>query len=146
MGVGAMSEFQVRRAEWAEDGDAIRAVRLDVFVDEQEVPADLEFDEHDATSVHLLAADSHGQPIGTGRLLSDGHIGRMAVVKAWRGRGVGGALLKRFIELAAAAGLPETILSAQTHAIPFYERYGFVAEGDPYLDAGIPHRTMRRLR
>jgi predicted GNAT family N-acyltransferase len=119
-------------------------VRRTVFVDEQRVPPEIEIDEFDPPSLHALAVDDDGAVLGTGRLLPDGHIGRMAVLKASRGRGVGAALLQALVDAARSRGDREVVLSAQTHAIPFYERFGFAAEGGEYDDAGIPHRRMRR--
>jgi predicted GNAT family N-acyltransferase len=119
-------------------------VRRTVFVDEQRVPQEIEIDEFDPPSLHALAIDGDGAVLGTGRLLPDGHIGRMAVLKASRGRGVGAALLRALVDAARSRGDREVVLSAQTHAIAFYERFGFVAEGGEYDDAGIPHRLMRR--
>jgi predicted GNAT family N-acyltransferase len=95
-------------------------------------------------SLHALAFDRAGRLLGTGRLLPDGHVGRMAVLPQARGTGVGSALLAALLQAARARGDREVALSAQTHAIPFYERFGFVAEGEEYDDAGIPHRRMRR--
>jgi predicted GNAT family N-acyltransferase len=130
------------------DWSALRAqaepIRYAVFVDEQKVPAELEVDTLDLASLHALAFDAQGQALGTGRLLPDGHIGRMAVLPQARGRGVGGALLQALMTAAQARGDREVVLSAQTHALPFYARFGFVAEGQEYDDAGIPHRLMRR--
>lgn len=117
-------------------------VRFTVFVEEQKVPAAIELDEFDPYCVHALAIDGRGDVIGTGRLLPDGHIGRMAVLRHARGRGVGGALLRALMQAASERGDRKVMLSAQTHAIPFYERFGFVAAGDEYDDAGIPHRGM----
>jgi predicted GNAT family N-acyltransferase len=88
--------------------------------------------------------DRAGRLLGTGRLLPDGHVGRMAVLPQARGTGVGSALLAALLQAARARGDREVALSAQTHAIPFYERFGFVVEGEEYDDAGIPHRRMRR--
>ena len=120
------------------------AIREAVFVAEQGVPRELELDVMDAACVHALARLEDGSAVGTGRLLPDGHIGRMAVLAQWRGRGVGGALLERLIEEARARGMTEVALSAQTQALGFYRRHGFAAEGEVYLDAGIPHQAMRR--
>jgi predicted GNAT family N-acyltransferase len=92
----------------------------------------------------VIAEDADGHPIGTGRLLPDGHIGRMAVLAAWRGHGVGAALLRRLMALGREAGFREFLLNAQMHALPFYEREGFEAFGEEYMDAGIPHRARRR--
>ena len=86
--------------------------------------------------------DRDGNPIGTGRLLPDGHIGRMAVLREWRGRGVGTALLRALMEEGRKQGFERLILAAQVQAMPFYEKEGFVAEGDVFDDAGIPHRNM----
>lgn len=130
------------------DWDAARReasrIRTAVFVREQRVPAEMEMDEHDAGSVHALAYDQ-GRAVGTGRLLPDGHIGRMAVLKESRALGIGGAILERLVAEARRRGLREVVLSAQTHALEFYRRHGFVAEGEIYREAGIPHQAMRRL-
>jgi len=118
------------------------SVRREVFIVEQGVPEALEWDEHDATSLHALAEGPGGEVLGTGRLLPDGHIGRMAVRRPWRGRGVGTAILETLIARARARQDAEIALSAQVGAIAFYERFGFVAEGPEFDDAGIPHRRM----
>nr|WP_198980827.1 GNAT family N-acetyltransferase [Herbaspirillum sp. ASV7] len=118
-------------------------IRFEVFVDEQKVPAEIELDEMDALSIHAVAYDEAGQPLATGRLLPDGHIGRMAVRRAGRGQGVGGAVLQALIDAARQRGDREVILNAQTHAAPFYARYGFAREGEEFMEAGIPHITMR---
>ena len=122
-------------------------VRRLVFVEEQHVPEVLEWDGLDRDCAHVLAQTSTGEAIGTGRLLADGHIGRMAVVSEWRRRGVGSALLRELMAMAREAGFGEARLNAQTHALPFYLRHGFVVEGPEFADAGIPHRHMYcRLR
>jgi len=136
--------YRVRLADWFGDRDALVRVRYEVFVSEQSVPAEMEVDDLDAQCRHALAEDEAGTPIGTGRLLPDGHIGRMAVRREWRGCGVGSAILERLMALARELGHREVILSAQTHAVPFYERFGFRAYGAVYEDAGIPHRDMKR--
>ena len=136
------AEFTVAVADWGADGDAIRAVREAVFIREQGVPAEMEWDEDDPVSTHLLARSDTGEPIGTARLLPDGHVGRMAVVQAWRGRGVGAALLNRVLAIAGERGWKELRLHAQVHAIPFYRRFGFVATGPEFMEAGIAHRAM----
>ena len=144
MAVDATQPFAVRIVEWAHDADKLRAVRLAVFVVEQNIPEELEWDEFDAVSVHAIAEDERGGPIGCGRLLPDGHIGRMAVISDWRGRGVGAALLVRLVELARARGDTRVLLNAQTQAMPFYARFGFAPVGAEYEEAGIPHWTMER--
>jgi predicted GNAT family N-acyltransferase len=137
-------EFGVEAGSWSELGVQARQVRETVFVAEQRVPRDLEMDEHDAVSRHVVARDAAGEAIGTGRLLPDGHIGRMAVLADWRGRGVGRALLERLLEEAAGQNLRHLALHAQTQASGFYRRFGFVEEGPEFIEAGIPHRTMVR--
>lgn len=135
--------FTIEPATWAGDADALRAVRTEVFIVEQAIPEDEEWDEHDARSHHVIARDPQGRPIGTGRLTPLHTIGRMAVVRAWRGKGVGEAVLRSLVERAREMRLPAVELHAQTHAIPFYAREGFVAFGDEYDECGIPHRSMR---
>lgn len=119
-------------------------IRMEVFVREQRVPAEIEMDERDASCLHALAYVD-GKAVGTGRLLPDGHIGRMAVLKASRALGVGGAILERLVEEARRRGMREVRLAAQTHALAFYARHGFVAVGEVFEEAGIPHQEMRRL-
>lgn len=138
-----MPLYSVRHAVWQDDQAALSAVRRLVFILEQRVPEELEWDEADVSALHALAEDDDGHAIGTGRLLSDGHIGRMAVLREWRGHGVGAAILDALIVAARERGLGEAVLNAQTHALGFYERRGFIAEGTEFQDAGIPHRLMR---
>lgn len=121
--------------------EAILAIRLEVFVTEQGVPSELEVDGRDPECIHALAF-CDDKPVGTGRLLPDGHIGRVAVLKTYRNQGVGAAIMKRLIEEARKRGFEEVLLSSQTAAIRFYERLGFVSEGDVYLEAGIDHIDM----
>lgn len=130
--------------DWTTLGEQAASIRRAVFVDEQKVPADIELDEFDAVSLHALAFDAAGVVVGTGRLLPDGHIGRMAVLAGARGSGVGSALLQALMTAARGRGLVDVRLNAQTHALPFYARFGFMAEGDEFDDAGIAHRAMRR--
>lgn len=136
------TEFMIRDARWPEDIEALRAVRTTVFIVEQKVSEQEEWDGIDPDCEHVLAFDLHGRPIGTGRLLPDGHIGRMAVLKEFRGHGVGAAMLKRLIERARERGMDTCALNSQTHALGFYSRFGFEAHGNEFLDAGIPHRHM----
>jgi predicted GNAT family N-acyltransferase len=135
--------WRIELLTW-ENARALAApIRLVVFVQEQGVPAALEMDEMDARCVHALAFDGE-RAIATGRLLPDGHIGRMAVLSEFRGKGVGGAVLTKLMEAAKSRGEREVVLSAQVHALPFYAAYGFTAFGEIYEEAGIPHRDMRR--
>ena len=135
--------ISVRLGSWAELAAEAAPIRFQVFVEEQRVPAEMELDEFDALSCHALALVD-GRPVGTGRLLPDGHIGRMAVVVGWRGRGVGAALLQALIDEAGRRGMALLALSAQTHALGFYRRFGFMPEGEVYEEAGLPHQVMTR--
>jgi len=118
-------------------------VREEVFIKEQHVPVELEWDGLDASARHLLALNAAGEAIGCARLPGDGSIGRMAVLKQWRGTGVGTALLKKAVEQYQQQGIAAITLSAQVHAIHFYEKAGFKVCSAPYLDAGILHVDMR---
>jgi predicted GNAT family N-acyltransferase len=138
-------EYRIEAGDWATLGTPAMAVRERVFIIEQGVPATIERDARDPGCRHVVAFGPQGEPIGTGRLLpgkkDEGHIGRMAVMPEWRGKGVGRALLERLLELAG----PQTLaLHSQSHAMDFYRPFGFVAQGDEYLEAGIPHVTMVR--
>ena len=135
--------FSVSPAKWPEDAPSLREVRTAVFIVEQGVPPDLEWDCLDADCAHVLARDAAGHAIGTGRLLPDRKIGRMAVVQRARGQGVGAAIMQALLAMTRERGDAEVELSAQTHALGFYEKFGFVAFGDEYFDVGIPHRSMR---
>ncbi|MBS0583313.1 MAG: GNAT family N-acetyltransferase [Proteobacteria bacterium] len=145
------SDFFVAPIDWshASDRDACRAVREAVFVVEQRVPIEEEWDELDAVSEHVLARDAAGAPIGTGRLVppqanGPARIGRMAVLKSWRGRHVGDALLQALVGRAHTLGYATLEMHAQSHAIAFYERHGFEVFGDEFLECEIAHRHMRR--
>ncbi len=138
----ASDPAQLRVGAWTALREDASAIRHDVFVLEQQVPPELEMDEMDAHCIHAVAYDAGGTPVATGRLLPDGHIGRMAVRQSARGTGIGGQVLQRLIQAARERGDSEVVLSAQVHALGFYTRYGFVAEGEVYMDAGIEHRTM----
>ena len=133
----------VQLMDWERARPLAAPIRFAVFVDEQRVPADIELDEMDACSLHAVAFDGK-EAVGTARLLPDGHVGRMAVLKAWRRRGVGGLLLTNLVQKAKQQGHRQVLLSAQVHAVPFYERHGFRCEGPEFEEAGITHRTMRR--
>ena len=132
----------IRPATWVDDGDALAAIRRRVFIEEQQVPEALEWDGEDLGARHWLALHE-GQPLGTVRLLADGHIGRMAVLMQARKNGLGSRLLRAAINAARAQGLVEVYLHAQMQALGFYGRHGFVAEGQLFMDAGIAHRAMR---
>ncbi|UJP03110.1 MAG: GNAT family N-acetyltransferase [Nitrosomonas sp.] len=113
-----------------------------MFIREQQIPEELEWDQFDAVSVHALAVNNAGQPVGTARLLPDGHIGRMAVLKEWRGQGLGSALLTTLLRVLIKRRQFEAQLHAQTSAIPFYKKFGFQVVGKEFMEAGIPHVKM----
>ncbi|MEW1775850.1 GNAT family N-acetyltransferase [Streptomyces sp. NPDC086777] len=150
--------YTVRVAEDPADLEACFAVRKQVFVAEQGVPEDLEYDAYDPVAVHVLAVREDGVPLGTGRLLYGavaaaktggdpalGSLGRLAVSAEARGLGIGVALVRAIEEAARARGLAAVDLHAQAHALGFYERLGYEPYGVEYEEAGIPHRGMRRV-
>ncbi len=135
--------FRVRLADWSRDRRALLSVRVPVFVDEQNVPPEIEEDDADPDCTHAIALDPDDTPVGTARLDAEGHIGRVAVHADWRRRGVGSALMQFLTDAARERGHPRIEISAQLQALPFYEAIGYVAEGPVYLEAGIEHRRMR---
>lgn len=134
-------EVKVAEVDFNECLEDIRSIRFAVFVEEQLVPAEIEMDEWDECSRHVLASVD-GQIVGTGRLLSDGHIGRIAVLRAFRGMGIGQRLMEELMLMGRLSGMKKFVLSAQTQATAFYERLGFVTCGSVYEEAGIPHVEM----
>ena len=138
-----MTKHTIRLGDWATLGQDATAIRFEVFVDEQKVPAEIELDDMDAVCLHAVAYDEAGKAVGTGRLLPDGHIGRMAVRQPGRGTGVGGAILTLLMDKARARGDAAVVLNAQTVAAPFYARHGFVQLGEQFEEAGIAHVEMR---
>jgi predicted GNAT family N-acyltransferase len=136
--------FNIREADWPTDGKQLSNIRRLVFIVEQKVSKEEEWDGKDGDSWHWLATDEKDVPIGTARLLADGQIGRMAVLSDYRKFGVGAALLEQAVEKARHLGFERAYLHAQSHALGFYERAGFVAEGEEFDEAGIPHYMMTR--
>ena len=137
--------MDIRYGDWDSLREDAGAIRMAVFVREQNVPPELEMDANDAVCLHAVAYDAAGAPVGTGRLLPDGHIGRMAVHKAVRGTGVGSALLRGLMAQARERGHAAVVLSAQTHAAPFYLAHGFSVVGEEFFEAGISHVEMRHV-
>lgn len=137
-----MDAIKIKRVAFIRDFAGLCYVREQVFIKEQGVPSTLEWDGLDQDAFHLIALTAIQQPVGTVRMLKDGHIGRMAVLNEWRNQGIGQQLLMRIIELARPLELKQVFLAAQASAIDFYTRYGFVAHGEEYMDAGIPHQNM----
>lgn len=139
--------FQIIEADWQTDRTAIQLVRRAVFVREQGIPEALEWDGLDDSCRHVLAITTTQEPVGTGRLLADGRIGRMAVLEAWRGKGVGKAILAALLQLAEFHHLPLIYLHAQVQAVDFYLKTGFETVGSPFTEAGIEHiRLEKTLR
>jgi predicted GNAT family N-acyltransferase len=136
--------YRIALMTWSEALPLARPVREAVFIVEQAVPRELEWDDWDEPSVHAIAYGPGGGPVGTARLLPDGHLGRMAVLKEHRGRGVGSALASALMACAAERGIAEIVLNAQTHAAGFYRRLGFIERGPVFEEAGIPHVEMAK--
>lgn len=136
-------DYQLNITTWKKDKIALSMVRREVFIDEQSVPEELEWDEDDDSCTHVLVCDKHNTPIATGRMKADGHIGRMAVLKKYRKSGIGTRILKELLKSAATQNLKLVYLHAQLTAIPFYEKQGFEICSEEFMDAGIAHKTMQ---
>jgi len=142
-----MKHFEIRNAQWPQDADSVRAVRQQVFVIEQGIDPAMEWTGDDDKFLSVVAFDADQNPIGTGRVsisADTATIGRMAVLKQWRGHGVGASILSRLVEIGKAEGANKFELSAQVTAIAFYQKHGFIASGAVYWDANIEHRNMSR--
>lgn len=137
-----MTDIRIRKTDWATDSAPLSDIRRQVFIEEQHVPEDMEWDEHDARCVHFLAVDTDDHPAGCVRLLPTGQISRLCVAETRRTEGIGRRLLDAAVAEARAQGLREIFLHAQTHATSFYESAGFLVDGGIFIEAGIPHRLM----
>ena len=136
-------QYQLISTTWEKDKTALSSIRRTVFIEEQNVPEELEWDEFDKSSLHILVTNKDNTPIATGRMKNDGHIGRMAVLKEFRKAGIGTAIMKEFLSEASKHNLKRLYLHAQTVAIPFYEKSGFTTCSDSFMDAGIAHKSMQ---
>lgn len=136
------NSFRILLMSWSDALPLARAVRERVFIEEQGVPRELEWDQWDELSDHAVALNTNSDAVGTARLLPDGRIGRMAVLARWRRNGVGAAMLEALLQLARDRDIPEVTLHAQTHAAGFYRKFGFSVRGDEFNEAGIPHVKM----
>ena len=134
--------WRIVTGEWDTLRDDAQRLRVEVFVIEQGVPIELEWDEGDTVSIHAVAYDDDNEPVATGRLLPDGHIGRMAVSKSLRGQGIGSLVLGTLLEEARRQGHTRLVLHAQVTARAFYVRHGFIVEGDDFMEAGMAHVRM----
>ncbi len=135
--------FTVSLITWHDGEPLLKSVRQAVFVEEQGIPEDLEWDGRDESCRHALALSLEGQAIGCGRIKADGHIGRIAVLPAWRNRRVGTAIVEALLGHARSQGYPSVDVDAQVQAAPFYRTFGFEEEGGTFMDAGLPHIKMR---
>ncbi|MGB1800853.1 MAG: GNAT family N-acetyltransferase [Gammaproteobacteria bacterium] len=136
-------KLKVEKVSWQDEKSNLRQIRTTVFVEEQKVPEELEWDEYDETCIHVLASINN-EFVATGRLLETGQIGRMAVLKSYREQGVGSKILEKLLVIAESIGFKTVFLNSQVDAISFYNRFGFKEEGGVFDDAGIPHKRMTK--
>jgi predicted GNAT family N-acyltransferase len=134
--------FTVSLVSWRDAEPLLRAIRETVFIREQGVPEELEWDGLDEGCRHALALSLQGEAIGCGRMLANGHIGRIAVLPQWREQRLGTAIMETLLAEARAQGLKRVDVDAQTQAVPFYRRLDFVEQGEVFMDAGLPHIKM----
>jgi len=134
--------FTVHLISWHDGEPLLRAIREKVFMQEQGVSAELEWDGMDQVCHHALALSANGEAIGCGRITPDGHIGRVAVLPEWRGKHVGSAILELLLDYARSQHYPRVEVNAQTHARSLYMLFGFEAEGEEFMEANIPHCKM----
>lgn len=134
--------FTVHIISWHDGEPLLRAIREKVFMQEQNVPAELEWDGLDEICHHALALSANGEAIGCGRITPDGHIGRMAVLPEWRRKRIGSAILELLVDYASSQHLVQVDLNAQVQAMPLYKQFGFEEEGEVFMDANIPHCKM----
>ncbi len=134
-------EFQIEEVKWRDEESHLRYIRTDVFIEEQHVPEEMEWDEYDDACVHVLVK-SNNDAIATGRILENGQIGRMAVLKSYRQSGVGSKILEKLLSVAELKNMKAVFLNSQIDAVSFYRKFGFEEEGDVFDDAGIPHLKM----
>lgn len=139
-----MQNFLINTCLWVDCRQQLSDIRREVFINEQHVPEELEWDEFDEVAQHVLAVSSVNEAIGTGRIKADGHIGRMAVLTSYRQQGIGSAILLTLLDIAKQQKLKNVYLHAQVSAVSFYEKHGFISHGDEFMDAGIPHKTMHK--
>lgn len=144
MNKDACASVTIEPVAWQTHAAALCALRHQVFVAEQGVPEELEVDDEDPHASHFAALTETGACIATGRLTRNGKIGRLAVAADWRGRGLGGDVLRRIIQEAEQRQHPDVYLDAQVPARDFYQQHGFTPEGEVFKDAGLPHIRMRR--
>ena len=138
-----MDDITVSIVTWSDKQAELTSVRRTVFIEEQNVPDSIELDGKDAECCHVLACDGAGRPVGTARMSRTGKIGRMAVLRDYRGLGVGREMLRTIMDYARANGITDLHLSSQVSAVGFYEKMGLQPFGDEFEEAGIKHINMR---
>jgi len=138
-----LKPFLIRSASWQADRARLEFVRRQVFIIEQKIPESEEWDDADENSSHVLAFSEKRDVVGTGRLEPTGKIARLAVLGEYRGQGVGSAMLIRLVEEARQRGFDQVYLHAQTHALSFYKKFGFVSDEEIFSEGGIPHVLAR---
>jgi predicted GNAT family N-acyltransferase len=136
-----MKRFKLEFAHF-ESEPGIKIIRETVFIKEQNVPVELEWEDEDYSAIHIIARDNNDKVIATARLLNNGHIGRMAVLKPFRHQSIGSEMLNKLLEKSKSLGLSRVFLNAQSTAVEFYKRAGFEVQGEEFMDAGIPHYRM----
>ena len=134
--------FTISLVGWHDGEPLLRLIREAVFIREQGIPEAAEWDGLDGDCRHALALSPQGDAIGCGRILPDGHIGHIAVLPQWRGQKVGTAIVEALLDYARAHDYPHASVDAQPGSMPFYQRFGFVEQGEPSLIAGLPHNRM----
>jgi len=137
-------KYLIQTTSWNENKKALSEVRKKVFIEEQNVPEELEWDEYDQDCTHVLVTDEKNKPVACGRLKADGHIGRMAVLKDHRATGIGKSMLNELISHAQSLHIKKVFLHAQISAISFYEKQGFKVSSEEFMDANIPHKSMEK--
>ena len=137
------TSFTVSLVSWHDGEPLLKSIREAVFILEQGIPAELEWDGLDEGCRHALALSHQGDAIGSGRMFANGHIGRIAVLPQWRKQKVGTAIMEALLDYARAHDYPQVDVDAQTYAVPFYRSFDFVEQGEAFMDAGLPHIRMQ---
>ncbi len=138
-----MNDFTIAIVSFSDRQAEITSVRRAVFVEEQNVPESIDFDGSDTDFIHVLATDKNGRPVGTARINRKGKIGRMAVLKNYRWRGIGRKMIQELMDYGRKNSITDFHLSSQVTAVGFYKKMGFEPYGEEFLEAGITHINMK---
>jgi predicted GNAT family N-acyltransferase len=138
-----MNDFDIAIVNWSDKQAEITSVRRAVFVEEQNVPESIDFDGSDTDFVHVLATDKNGRPVGTARINRKGKIGRMAVLKNYRRRGIGRKMIQVLMDYGRKNSITDFHVSSQVTAVGFYRKMGFEPFGEEFIEAGITHINMK---